>query len=112
MTHSGLSKRKSYMERADDLIEKHSLQLPQLEMLLELDGYSVWFPIIGMYGGFRYWLENDSSGPALLAYNECRVVGGSEQMHKITAHGSEFVAEMGEAIKMLDEARNISGKKI
>ena len=45
-------------ERAGRLIDEHRVELPDLRPLLASDGTEpVWFPVPGMYGGFKYWLE-------------------------------------------------------
>ena len=49
-------------------------------------GSHVWFPVPGMYGGFRILLDGD----ALTVESWNRVVGGSGQRHRITADGTEL----------------------
>jgi hypothetical protein len=94
-------------QRAASLIEEQKLQLPQLEILLELENAALYFPIPGMYGGFNYSLKSDLSEPVLFTASECRVRGGSEQMHKITTAGSELVATGDDvAIAYLKETRH------
>ena len=77
--------------RAMDLIEEHSLRLPELENLLEMIQPKVWFPVPGMYGGFSYWLEGEGAEARLVAVSWSRVVGGSGQRHVIDAEGSGLV---------------------
>jgi hypothetical protein len=79
--------------RADDLITRYAVRLPELEPLLELDDQEVWFPVPGMYGGFRYHLEGSGIDARLVTESFCRVAGGSGQRHDITTDGSRLVAE-------------------
>ncbi len=78
--------------RAKRYVEKHSLRLPELEPLLEMDTIDVWFTVPGMYGGFNYWLERDGEEAKLVAQHWSRVVGMSGQRHEITSEGSTLVA--------------------
>jgi cobalamin biosynthesis protein CobD/CbiB len=41
-------------ERAGALVEEHKLRLAELEPLTEVTDPTFWFPVLGMYGGFRY----------------------------------------------------------
>jgi hypothetical protein len=43
--------------RADDLITRYEMRLPELEPLLELRDPEIWLAVPGMYGGFRDRLE-------------------------------------------------------
>lgn len=79
--------------RAGDLVQQHQLRLPELAPLLELDAAAMWFPVPGMYGGFRYRLEAFGVQPKLVAESWCRVEGGSGQRHEITSVGSQLVAQ-------------------
>jgi hypothetical protein len=79
--------------RADDFITRFSIRLPELEPLLELEDPEVWFPVLGMYGGFRYRLERGGAEALLVTESFCRIAGGSGQRHEITAEGSRLVAE-------------------
>ena len=78
--------------RAGILIDEHGLALPELFPLLAGTG-QVFFPIPGMYGGFRYWLEGEGAGAKLIAVSFCRVVGGSGQRHEVTPGGARLVEE-------------------
>lgn len=69
------------------------LRLPQLEPLLELDRPEMWFPVPGMYGGFRYRLENIGADAKLVSSSWCRVVEGSVQRHEVTCRGSRLIAK-------------------
>ena len=79
--------------RADELVREHELRLPELEPLLELDEPEMWFPVPGMYGGFKYRLDLRGGETKLISESWCRVVGGSGQRHEITAAGSQLVDE-------------------
>jgi hypothetical protein len=88
--------------RAGLFIDKHAVPLPSLAAMLAgeaRDGFcpthsspDVWFfPVPGMYGGFRLrWI---AGGPdaRLEVVSFCRVVGGSGQRHEITVEGSTLV---------------------
>ena len=80
-------------ERAENLIVEHRIVLPELAPLLLIEKPEGWFPIPGMYGGFRYWLEGDGENTKLVTESWCRVVEGSGQRHEITAQGSQLVKE-------------------
>jgi hypothetical protein len=80
-------------ERIDQNLPDHGLRLPELQPLLELDQPQMWFPVPGMYGGFRYHLESTGVEAKLISESWCRVVGGSGQRHEITSEGSRLVAE-------------------
>lgn len=79
--------------RIDRELPNHSLRLPELEPLLELDRPQTWFPVPGMYGGFNYLFETTGVDAKLVAESWCRVSGGSGQRHEITSQGSQLVAE-------------------
>lgn len=79
--------------RIDRELPNHSLRLPELEPLLELDRPQMWFPVPGMYGGFSYHLETTGVDAKLVSESWCRVVSGSGQRHEITTEGSELVDE-------------------
>jgi hypothetical protein len=79
--------------RAAHLVEKHALRLPELEPLLEMEVPNVYFPVPGMYGGFRYELERAGAEPLLVAESWRRIVSGSGQRHEITSSGSKLVVE-------------------
>lgn len=79
--------------RADGLVQRHGLLLPELEPLLELEMPHMWFPVPGMYGGFRYRLDLSAGGPRLISESWCEVVRGSWQRHAITCEGSRLIAQ-------------------
>ena len=80
-------------ERADQLVRKHALRLPELEPLLELVEPKLWFAVPGMYGGFHVWLDQIAGDSVLVAESWCRVVEGSGQRHLISPYGSPLIAE-------------------
>jgi hypothetical protein len=70
-----------------------ALRLPELAPLTEYSSATLWFPVPGMYGGFRFWLEADGATPKLVSESWCRVVGGSGERHEVTPEGARLVAE-------------------
>lgn len=76
-------------ERVNDLVTEHQLRLPELRPLTEQQNPSCWFPVPGMYGGFRYQLQREE----LIVESWMRVVGGSGQRHVVTEHGARLVDE-------------------
>ena len=54
-------------------IRARVLRYPPVEILHEVRGKRVWFPVPGMYGGFDITLRHD----VLDVKSWCRVVGGS-----------------------------------
>jgi hypothetical protein len=78
-------------ERIDRRLPEHGLRLPELEPMLELNPPHMYFPVPGMYGGFRYRLESAGVEAKLVSESWCRVVGGSGQRHEITSAGSKLV---------------------
>lgn len=79
--------------RADALVQRAGLRLPQLDPLMEFDHARFWFPVPGMYGGFAYRLASDGVEATLVCESWCRVVGGSGERHEINSAGSRLVAE-------------------
>lgn len=92
--------------RAARLIDKHNWPMPSLGAMLAgkatdlfrpahgsaQGSAEVWFfPIPGMYGGFRLRWVAGGEGARLEAVSFCRVVSGSRQRHEITAQGSALV---------------------
>ena len=71
--------------RSEQLVREHGLRLPELDILLELDRPELWFPVPGMYGGFSIRLEAAGMDSRLVSDSWCRVVGGSEERHVMTA---------------------------
>lgn len=60
------------------------LRHPQSEVLTEVEGHMLWYPIPGMYGGFRVELREDH----LYVESWIRIVGGSGQAHLVTRDGA------------------------
>src|SRR4051812_11606454 len=80
-------------ERAGKFVRQYHLQLPNLEELLRAHSHEGWFPVPGMYGGFKYWFDDSGASTKLICESWCRVVGGSGQRHEITSNGAVLVAE-------------------
>lgn len=88
--------------RAARFIDNHSWPLPSLLAMLAgqeseflrrtTSEPDVWFyPVPGMYGGFRLrWLLGGEDAK-LESVSFCRVAGGSAQRHEITVKGGELV---------------------
>lgn len=79
--------------RAAKLLRKHKIKLPELAPLPKAEDRKAWFPVLGMNGGFSYWLEGDGERLTLITESWCRVVGGSGQRHEITSSGCRLVDE-------------------
>lgn len=62
---------------------RSALRYPPVGMMHEAPGWSVWFAVPGMYGGFHITLRQGYLESSSL----CRVVGGSGQLHVITHEG-------------------------
>jgi hypothetical protein len=65
------------------------LRYPPVEILHEVPGQRLWFPVPGMYGGFDITPMEDF----LDVKSWCRVAGGSVQEHLITTGGAILLAE-------------------
>jgi hypothetical protein len=88
--------------RAARFIDKYGVPLPSLAAMLAGEatkGFGpaygstdVWFfPVPGMYGGFRLrWIDGGTEAK-LEAVSFCRVASGSGQRHEITAEGSVLI---------------------
>ena len=61
------------------IVEERCLRLPELEPLLELHRPVTYFPVPGMYDGFRYRLESEGVQAKLVSESWCRIAEGSEQ---------------------------------
>ena len=68
-------------------------ELPQLSLLVDSKEPEGWFPVPGMYGGFKYWFEESDSEIKLMTESWCRVVDGSGQRHEVTTSGARLVDE-------------------
>lgn len=72
--------------RVANLVDKHQLRLPELDVLTELAEPDMWFAVPGMTGGFHYVLH----GQELMVDSWMRVAGGSGETHRITVDGAEL----------------------
>ncbi len=73
--------------RTDDLVEQNQIEFPPLCLLLERESPMIWFPIPGMYGGFRIELRRAGESPQLIVDSWSRVCEGSGERHLVMAHG-------------------------
>ncbi|WP_240535595.1 ankyrin repeat domain-containing protein [Bradyrhizobium sp. STM 3809] len=74
-------------------LPEQELRLPELEPLLELDLPEMWFPVPGMYGGFRFRIDQTGVNATLISESWSRVVDGSGHRHLITSEGTKLVEE-------------------
>ncbi len=51
------------------------------------------FPVPGMYGGFRYWLEERWESVLLICESWSRVCGGCGERHIVTPYGFTLAAQ-------------------
>lgn len=65
------------------------LRYPPVDILYEVPGQRIWFPVPGMYGGFDITLMDDF----LDVKSWSRVFAGSGQEHLITIEGAILVAD-------------------
>lgn len=80
--------------RAKEQVEENQLNLPELEPMLEYDSACpFWFGIPGMFGGFKYWLENRWDSTLLISESWSYVVKGSGERHIVTPFGCTLVAK-------------------
>ena len=80
-------------ERAGNLKAEHDLEPPALVGATPTNGNPCWFPVPGMYGGFRYWYESTDDPVRLICDSWCRISEGSEQRHEITVAGTRLIAD-------------------
>lgn len=74
------------------LVDRHTLRLPELKPLLEVDrDKSFFFQVPGMYGGFFYRLAEEGVAAKLVVIASSRM-GGSRN-YEIVSEGSELVGE-------------------
>lgn len=78
-----LIRHRAGLEGGSDLATQQGLRLPEVEALTEFDHPACWFPVPGMYGGFKIVLR----GSELTVDSWIRVVGGSERTDRVTAEG-------------------------
>jgi len=83
--------RKVVLGRTDDLVEQNNIEFPPLCLLLERESPMIWFPIPGMYGGFRIELRRAGESPQLIVDSWSRVCGGSGERHLVMAHGYALI---------------------
>lgn len=79
--------------QAFQLLRESSITPPQLGPLTETYDSVMWFPVPGMYGGFRIELISDEQTFELDVANWCRVVEGSNTRHRVRPNGFEPVVE-------------------
>jgi hypothetical protein len=77
--------------RCDEFGIAYPLKTPTMENILTSKNRPFWFPIDGMYGGFRFWIENDNDEEILICESWSRVCAGSGQKHIIRISGCELV---------------------
>jgi hypothetical protein len=80
-------------QRADGMVERHAIVLPDLTGLTATRQEPAWFSVLGMHGGFSYWLEGEGAELRLVTESWSRIVEGSGQRHEITAGGARLVEE-------------------
>lgn len=69
-----------------DVATRNGLRLPEVEVMTETDRPALWFPVPGMYGGFKIRLHDRE----LVVDSWIRVVGGSERTDRVTVDGVEL----------------------
>lgn len=87
-----LIRHRAGLEDGSDLATQHALRLPEVAALTELAHPVCWFPVPGMYGGFRITLD----GRELAVDSWIRVIGGSERTDRVTPWGARL--QEGEAL--------------
>ncbi|WP_223125416.1 ankyrin repeat domain-containing protein [Streptomyces sp. TRM68367] len=78
-----LIRHRAGLEGGSDLATDQGMRLPEVEVLTELANPVCWFPVPGMYGGFKIELR----GRELIVDSWIRVVGGSERTDRVTPDG-------------------------
>lgn len=74
------------------LVDRHTLRLPELQPLLEVDrDKRFFFQVPGMYGGFFYRLAEEGVSAKLVVIASSRM--GGSQTYEVTSEGSELVGE-------------------
>lgn len=69
-------------------------KLPRLGEPLPTESEPGWFPVSGMYGGFKFWMAEDATeGPRLICESWSRVSDDSWQRHVITPEGAELIED-------------------
>lgn len=83
---------KLILKRVKELSKIESFALPTKEDVELSFKEEQWFPVEGMYGGFKYKVIYDQSkGYVLISTSWCRVMGGSGQTHEITENGCTLI---------------------
>lgn len=75
-------------EHVDALLQAHDMRLPPVEVLTEIPGHGLWFPVPGMYGGFWLRLGGVADEPVCLVESWVRVVEGSTERRLVTTGGT------------------------
>jgi hypothetical protein len=78
-----LIRHRAGLRDGSDLATRQRMRLPEVEALTERDHPACWFPVPGMYGGFKIVLR----GGELIVDSWIRVVGGSERTDRVTVDG-------------------------
>lgn len=65
--------------------------MPHLQGLRATKKEPAWFPVGGMYGGFRYYFDSTRTHPRLVVESWSRVVGGSGERHHLTPTSTKLV---------------------
>lgn len=80
------------LERAVELQATTKLKLPELSVESTCEDAAEWFPVPGMYGGFKYWLQGEGKNPKLVIESWSRIVFGSGRRHEIYPDRSELIS--------------------
>ena len=75
----------------EPFLEMENKKLPTITN--KIRGKEKWYPVPGMYGGFKYHLTEKNGRPMLISESWCRIVGGSGQRHEITTDDCVCVEE-------------------
>lgn len=78
--------------RAPFAREYENFELPKITPEL-MNAQDSWFPVPGMYGGFKYNLSIENGEYVLITESWCRVAEGSGQAHRITKDNCELIRE-------------------
>lgn len=76
---------------ARPFLTRHAMRLPPLEVLTEIPGHQLWFPVPGMYGGFHLQLRNVADEPVCLVDSWSRMDWESEERHRVSTGGIQKV---------------------
>ncbi|WP_053667102.1 ankyrin repeat domain-containing protein [Streptomyces sp. MMG1121] len=78
-----LIRHRAGLEDGSDLATQQGMRLPEVEVLTELSHPVCWFPVPGMYGGFKIRLSDSE----LTVDSWIRIVGGSERTDVVRVDG-------------------------